>query len=51
LAWPIDEEAEVPPPFGSDAACAAETALPKLVFEAAWLQELVFDVPAIQNDF
>jgi hypothetical protein len=30
---------------------AEETALPKLVFEAAWLQELVFDVPSIQNDF
>jgi hypothetical protein len=51
LAWPIDEEAEVPPPFGSEPLNAAETELAKLVFEAAWLQELVFDVPAIQNDF
>ena len=53
LLWLIDELAVAPsftstPGIGSDAACAADTALPLLKFTAAWLHEKLFDVPAVQ---
>jgi hypothetical protein len=34
--------------YGPNDASAAETALPLLKFEAAWLHEKLFDVPAVQ---
>ena len=53
LLWLIDElpVAEMvfgTPGIGSPAACAADTALPLLKFEASWLHEKALYVPALQ---
>jgi hypothetical protein len=49
LLWLIPEAAPaLPPSFGSDTD-APDTALGLLMFEADWLQEFVFVVPATQR--
>jgi hypothetical protein len=54
FAWNIPENALVPlgvlPPAGSSLPppCATDTALPKLVFAAAWLHDKLVEVPDTQ---